>query len=71
MNQLANQLSPCCWPSTPLEVPVTSFGCFLSSEEFVPAQLLEQATLAQEAGFSSVRRLPLENPFNSLYELKP
>jgi SAM-dependent methyltransferase len=27
--------------------------------------------LAVEAGFSSVRRLPLENPFNTLYELKP
>jgi hypothetical protein len=27
--------------------------------------------LAGEAGFSSVRRLPLENPFNTLYELKP
>jgi SAM-dependent methyltransferase len=27
--------------------------------------------LAAEAGFSSVRRLPLENPFNTLYELKP
>jgi hypothetical protein len=28
-------------------------------------------SLAEEAGFSSVRRLPLENPFNSLYEIKP
>jgi hypothetical protein len=27
--------------------------------------------LAAEAGFSSVRRLPLENQFNTLYELKP
>jgi 2-polyprenyl-3-methyl-5-hydroxy-6-metoxy-1,4-benzoquinol methylase len=27
--------------------------------------------LAEEAGFRSVRRLPLENPFNSLYEIKP
>ena len=27
--------------------------------------------LAAEAGFSSVRRLPLENPFNTLYQLKP
>ena len=25
----------------------------------------------EEAGFSSVRRLPLENPFNILYEIKP
>ena len=27
--------------------------------------------LCAEAGFSSVRRLPLENPFNILYEIKP
>jgi SAM-dependent methyltransferase len=27
--------------------------------------------LAEEAGFSHIRRLPLENPFNTLYELKP
>jgi SAM-dependent methyltransferase len=27
--------------------------------------------LAKEAGFSSCRKLPLENPFNNLYELKP
>ena len=27
--------------------------------------------LALEAGFGSVRRLPLENPFNNLYEVKP
>jgi SAM-dependent methyltransferase len=27
--------------------------------------------LAKEAGFSSVRRLPLENPFNTLYEIRP
>ena len=27
--------------------------------------------LTQDAGFSSVHRLPLENPFNSLYEIKP
>jgi len=27
--------------------------------------------LCAAAGFSSVRRLPLENPFNSLYEIKP
>ena len=25
--------------------------------------------LATEAGFSQIRRLPLENPFNTLYEL--
>ena len=27
--------------------------------------------LCDEAGFSSVRRLPIENPFNILYEVKP
>lgn len=27
--------------------------------------------LCEEAGFSSVRQLPLENPFNILYEIKP
>jgi len=27
--------------------------------------------LSLEAGFSSVRRAPLENPFNNLYELQP
>jgi SAM-dependent methyltransferase len=27
--------------------------------------------LSREAGFSSVRRVPLENPFNNLYELQP
>jgi len=27
--------------------------------------------LSQEAGFSSVRRVPLENPFNTLYEIQP
>lgn len=35
---------------------------------------LPEATLRElctEAGFSSVRRLPLENPFNTLFEVKP
>ena len=27
--------------------------------------------LCAEAGFSSVRRVPLENPFNNLYEVRP
>ncbi len=27
--------------------------------------------LCMDAGFSRVRRLPLENPFNTLYEVKP
>ena len=28
-------------------------------------------TLATEAGFATVRRVPLENPFNNLYEVTP
>jgi hypothetical protein len=27
--------------------------------------------LCTEAGFSRVRRVPLENPFNTLYEIQP
>lgn len=27
--------------------------------------------LCQEAGFGSVQRLPLENPFNILYDVRP
>ena len=27
--------------------------------------------LCAEAGFSSVRKLPLENPFNNIYEVTP
>jgi hypothetical protein len=27
--------------------------------------------LCAEAGFGSVRRVPLENPFNNLYEVRP
>jgi len=27
--------------------------------------------LCAEAGFSSVRRVPLDNPFNNLYEIRP
>ena len=27
--------------------------------------------LCAEAGFGSVRRVPLENPFNNLYEIRP
>src|SRR6266700_6891382 len=33
-------------------------------------QVREQE-LSLKAGFSSVRRVPLENPFNNLYELQP
>ena len=31
----------------------------------------EVVELTTEAGFSSVRRVPLENPFNILYEIQP
>jgi len=27
--------------------------------------------LCEKAGFSSIRRVPLDNPFNNLYEAKP
>jgi hypothetical protein len=27
--------------------------------------------LATEAGFGQLRRVPLENPFNTLYEIRP
>jgi hypothetical protein len=27
--------------------------------------------LSTEAGFGSVRKLPLDNPFNSIYEIRP
>ena len=33
---------------------MTTFGYFLSCEEYSPAELLEQATLAQEAGFDNL-----------------
>lgn len=33
---------------------MTSFGYFLSSEEFTPHQLVEQARLAEQAGFTSL-----------------
>ncbi len=35
----------------------------------LPPRTLE--ALAREAGFSSTRRLPLENPFNNLFEIRP
>jgi hypothetical protein len=33
---------------------VTRFGYFLSCEEYTPEQLLEQARLAEQAGFDDV-----------------
>jgi hypothetical protein len=35
----------------------------------LPERKLQE--LCKEAGFSSVRRVPLENPFNNLYEVTP
>ncbi len=32
---------------------------------------LKLRELAKETGFSQVRQLPLDNPFNNLYELRP
>ena len=43
-------------------------GVGLGTVGLPPVKLDELAT---EAGFSSVRQLPLENPFNNVYELKP
>lgn len=35
----------------------------------LPESTLRELALA--AGFGSVQKLPLENPFNNLYEVKP
>src|SRR5690348_14274249 len=35
-------------------MPVTTYGYFLSSEEFTPAELLDQARMAERAGFTSL-----------------
>jgi SAM-dependent methyltransferase len=43
-------------------------GAGLGTLGFHEAKVRE---LCDEAGFSSVRRVPLENPFNNLYEAKP
>jgi SAM-dependent methyltransferase len=43
-------------------------GAGLGTLGFHEAKVRE---LCQKAGFSSVRRVPLENPFNNLYEAKP
>ena len=43
-------------------------GAGLGTLGFHEAKVRE---LCQEAGFSSVRRVPLENPFNILYEIRP
>jgi hypothetical protein len=43
-------------------------GAGLGSLGFYEAKVRE---LCHKAGFSSVRRVPLENPFNNLYEAKP
>jgi SAM-dependent methyltransferase len=43
-------------------------GAGLGTLGFHEAKVRE---LCEQAGFSSVRRVPLENPFNNLYEAKP
>ena len=43
-------------------------GAGLGTLGFHEAKVCE---LCEKAGFSSVRRVPLENPFNNLYEAKP
>ena len=43
-------------------------GAGLGTLGFHEAKVRE---LCAKAGFSSVRRVPLENPFNNLYEAKP
>ena len=43
-------------------------GAGLGTLGFHEAKVWE---LCEKAGFSSVRRVPLENPFNNLYEAKP
>ena len=36
-----------------------------------PIRIAKVRELCDKAGFSSVRRVPLENPFSNLYEAKP
>jgi hypothetical protein len=43
-------------------------GAGLGTLGFHEAKVRELCT---KAGFSSVRRVPLDNPFNNLYEAKP
>ncbi|MFC1415851.1 LLM class F420-dependent oxidoreductase [Streptacidiphilus cavernicola] len=43
---------------------MTSFGYFLSCEEFTPHQLLEQARLAEQAGFTSLAISDHFHPWN-------
>ena len=40
-------------------------------EGLMPAGRPALRELGLEVGFSSVRRIPMDNPFNSLYELTP
>ena len=47
---------------------LANHGAGLGTLGFHEAKVRE---LCKEAGFSSVRRVPLENPFNNLYEAKP
>jgi G6PDH family F420-dependent oxidoreductase len=43
---------------------VTRFGCFLASEEWGPIDLVEQAVMAQEAGFESIGISDHFHPWN-------
>src|SRR5213083_90284 len=43
---------------------MTRYGYFLSSEEFAPAQLLEQARAAEQAGFESLWISDYFHPWN-------
>jgi SAM-dependent methyltransferase len=47
---------------------LANHGAGLGTLGFHEAKVRE---LCEKAGFSSVRRVPLENPFNNLYEAKP
>ena len=43
---------------------MTRFGCFLASEEWGPIDLVEQAVMAQEAGFESIGISDHFHPWN-------
>ena len=51
-----------------MTMSLANHGAGLGTLGFHEAKVRE---LCEKAGFSSVRRVPLENPFNILYEAKP
>ncbi len=53
--------------------PLGVFSCLgqQTTRIFGPQPLPELRELGIEAGFGNVRRVPLDNPFNNLYELTP